>query len=40
LGLIVERLALMTDDEPAGLVQKGSEPRSTLQMLRRMLEHE
>jgi predicted RNase H-like HicB family nuclease/uncharacterized damage-inducible protein DinB len=39
-GLIVERLALMTDDELARLVQKGGEPRCTRRMLRRMLEHE
>ena len=39
-GLIVERLALMTDEELARLVQKGAEPRSTRRMLRRMLEHE
>ena len=39
-GLIVERLALMSDEELARLVQKGGEPRSTRRMLRRMLEHE
>jgi len=39
-GLIVERLALMTDEELARLVRKGGEPRSTRRMLRRMLEHE
>jgi predicted RNase H-like HicB family nuclease/uncharacterized damage-inducible protein DinB len=39
-GLIAERLALMTDEELARLVRKGSGPRSTRRMLRRMLEHE
>lgn len=39
-GMVLERLAAMTDAERALVVQRGGQLRSTRRMLRRMLEHE
>jgi predicted RNase H-like HicB family nuclease/uncharacterized damage-inducible protein DinB len=39
-GIVMERLATMTDEERAAVVQRGKNQRTVRRMLRRMLEHE
>jgi predicted RNase H-like HicB family nuclease/uncharacterized damage-inducible protein DinB len=39
-GLVIERLAAMTDEERTAVVRRGKDERTARRMLRRMLEHE